>query len=323
MGAETLIPAGIGLATTLLGGKQASDKESDARNARNAQLAEFANIKIPTIEEQMLDLAKYQSAGTLTPEAIQLINQGPTALEQIQLDPRLKSAQLSALEQMSGLASGNLSQADLAGFELARRSAANEAQAKQGQIMQEMRARGQGGSGVELIARLQSNESAADRLQQNQLQQAQALQQARMQALQNQSNMASQMTNQEYQQAQNLASARDAIARYNAQNAQQIGMSNVQARNEAERANLAARQALANANIDLSNKQQIQNKDLLQTQFKNQADIAADKLRVYSGIASDADKTAGRISGMWGDIGKAASGAAAAYFNQKKQETEG
>lgn len=274
----------------LLGQKQASDAQANAERLRQDALAQYAGINIPDEDKMKLALQNYQLQGTLTPEMEQALSQGPTAYENIQVDPRLKADQMQALEQMSGLASGQVKPSDVAGFEMARRGAAAEAQAKQGQILQEMQQRGQAGSGAELLSKLTAAQSAADRQQQAQLQQAQAMQQAREQAISNLANMAGNIRNQDYSQASDLARARDIVAQQNIANSRDVQSRNVAAKNLAAASNLANKQNLSNANVDIANKQQQYNKGLAQQTFNNQMTKASGLAGQYTGQATAAQQ---------------------------------
>lgn len=301
-----------------IGQGQAASARTDAENARKEALAQFAGLKPPSIEDQMLALQQYQEQGQMNPLLEQLIQQGDSRLSDVQTDPRLQAQQLSALEQVAGLASGQVKPGDMAAFEMARRNAAGEAQAKQGQILQEMQARGQGGSGAELLARLQAAQSGADRLSAAQMQEAQAQQNARMQALQQQANMATTVRSQNYGEQSDLARARDTINQFNSQNAQGVQSRNVNNQNNAQLQNLTNRQNIANANVDIANKQQANNKGLLQNQFSNQMNIAKGMAGQYGEQADASDKQAAQTAAMWGGIGQGVGGALGAYGAAKK-----
>lgn len=316
---EALIPGAASIIGGLIGADQAGDDRDAANNARNAALAQYANLTIPDIEAQKLALEQYVNAGVLSPELEQLIQMGPTAMEGISLDPMARQKQLEALEMVSGLAEGRVQPGDIAGFELAKREASGYDQAKQGQILQEMQQRGQGGSGAELLARLKSSQSSADRLQQADLEQARKMQEARMQALSNQANMAGNLRSQDYGEQSNLAKAQDMIAQFNAQNSQNVNSRNTGARNDAQRMNLQNAQQIGNMNVDSRNKEQQYNKGLIQTQFGNQMDLASGRAAQLSGVANSRDTQAGQTAGMWGGIGQGVGQAAAAYFNKDKK----
>jgi hypothetical protein len=295
----------------------AGDREAKkSRNILRENVAQVDALKLP--ELQQLYLEQLQSAGNLTPDMEQAILQQASAMEGVSTDPRLKTQQMSALEQLAGIAETGMSPADQAAFELARRGAAQEEQARQGQILQEMQARGQGGSGIELISRLKSNQSAADRLQEAQLQQAQAQQQARMQALGQVGNLSSQVREQDFGEQARIAQATDMINQFNAQNQQGVQSRNVGSKNQAQMANLQNQQNILNQNVGLRNQQQQFNKGLSQQQFQNE--ITKQGLKTgantqlgknYSDSAANAAAIEGQLIGAVIAAGsKAASGGA-------------
>ncbi len=288
----------------LIGADQANKDRDAANAARQQALAQFAGINVPTPEEQKLLLDQYVSTGVMSPELESLINMGPTAYEGISLDPQARQAQLDSLSQMGQLAQTGMTQGDEAAYEMARRNAAAESQAKQAQILQNMQARGMGGSGVELISRLQAGQSSADRLQQAQLEEAAKKQQARMQALQSQANMAQGLRSSDYSEAARLADAKDQIARFNAANAQSLANRNTDRGNQAQQYNMSNAQRIADANVGLKNQQQQYNKGLTQQKFGNELQLAGAKAGQYGSQAQDASQRAGQTASMWGGIGQ-------------------
>ena len=304
MALPLILAAAAPIVGGLIGQEQARGARSAADKAREQALAQYANLEVPDIKSQELLLQEYALTGQMTPELEMLLQQNPTAMENISIDPRLRAEQMSALEQMSGLAEGKMNPADAAAFELARRQSAAEAQAKEGQILQNMQQRGQGGSGAELMARLQSNQSGADRLQQAELEQAKAMQNARMAALTQQANMSGQLRTQDYGEQSNLAKAKDLINQFNTQNAQGVQQRNVGTKNNAQLTNLQNQQNNANMNTDLRNKQQISNKNLIADQYQRQLQLAAAKAGQYQAQAQNNDNRAAQTAGMWAGGGQ-------------------
>lgn len=151
---------------------------------------------------------------------------------------------------------------------------------------------------------MKSTQSGAQMLQQAELEQAKAMQQARLAALQQQSSMASSLRGQDYEQAANLAKARDAIAQFNAQNSAQVNAANTQAKNTAQAANLQNAQQISSANTGLMNQQQAQNKGLIQQQFQNQMALAQGKAGQYNNQANAAQNQAANTASMYGTIGQ-------------------
>lgn len=306
----------------LMGQEAARGQLKDAKKARAAALAQYAGITVPEMEKQMLEYEMMQSAGTYNPELDQALGLGPSAMENVSTDPRLKSAQMNALAQLGGIAETGMSAADAASFELARRGAAQENQAMQGQILQNMQARGQGGSGAELIARLTGAQKSADSMQAAQLEQAKAQQAARMQALNQVGSLSSQIQNQDFNQGSRIAEAKDLINQYNAKNSQSVANANTAAKNAAQLANLQNQQNMMNQNTGLRNQQQQNNKQLYQQQFNNQVGLAAGKAGQYNSIAQASQTGAANTAGMYAGIGQGVGTAAAAYGTAKKPTTE-
>src|SRR6478736_1860803 len=303
----------VGSALLQNGANQSAQQAQSDAQAR--ALAQYLGIDVPDIVDQQLNLQQYQSAGTLDPALEQALTQGDTALAGVSTDPSLRQSQMEALQSIAGLASGNPSQADLAGYELARQNSAAEMQAKQNQILQEMQQRGQAGSGAELLAKLTGAQSGTQMLQQAQLQQAKDMQAARLAALAQQSNMASNVRNQDYSEAANTAKARDAIAQFNAQNSQAVNSRNTAAKNTAQAANLANAQQIANSNTGTMNSQQQYNKQLQQQQFQNQMNLAAAKAGQYNAQGTAAAQQGANQSAMIGQIGQGLNTALSGYFN--------
>jgi len=310
-------PAGAAIGGSIGGAIDAESAASGDRDKADAlreqALAQLTGISLPDYDKMQLALQHYQITGEITPELEAAIAQGPSAFENINVDPRLKANQMQALEQMSGLASGDIKPSDMAGFELARRNAAAEAQAKQGQILQEMQQRGQAGSGAELLARMTSAQSGADRLQQAQLQQAQAMQQAREAAISNMANMAGNIRSQDYSQASDLARARDIVAQQNVANARQVQAANVAAKNQAKQSNWTNAQDIANRNVDIANQQQQYNNNLARQKFEDQLNLGKAKAGALSGNAQASDTRAGQTADMWSGIGSAVGKGITAY----------
>ena len=288
-----------------LAGQSASRRQAkEARRMMEQALAQYAGIELPKIEDQKLFLEQLSSAGVLTPELEQAILLGPSAMEQVSVDPRLKSQQMDALKMLAGVAESGMTPADQAAFELARKNAAAENQAMQGQILQQMQARGQGGSGAELIARLKGSQSAAEALQDAQLKEAQARQTARMQAMSQVGDLSSRVRQQDFSEQSDVAKARDLANQFNVQQQVAAQRANVAARNLAQQQNLQNQQRILDANVGLRNQQQIANKSLLQQQFQNQMNLAGARAGAFTGQAGFAQQQAANTAGMYAGIGQ-------------------
>jgi hypothetical protein len=236
------------------GGDAGASEMRKATKLMEQNIARLEAIGIPSIEAQRIALESPELVGLL--EAEQL---GPSAIQGIQEDPRLKAAQMSALEEVSGLAQTGLGAEDRAALNEIRRQAAGMAQAQKATTLQQMQERGMGDSGANLIAQLQSGQAAADMASQQGDRLAAEAAAARRQALGQQASMASQMSQQQLSLAGQKASAADAIAQFNAQNRQNVGSQN-----------LSARQNIANQQAANRNQQELYNKGLIQQRFQNE-----------------------------------------------------
>lgn len=141
------------------------DGFTSARGALSRNRGLYEMINDPTYSEFIPELLKNDSAN------YELINE----------DPLLRSAQMSALQKMSGLADTGLSDVDQAGYERARRLGGQIQKAGQGAALQNAQARGVAGSGLEFAMRESANQQAAERAQEAGL--AQAADSAKQRAL--------------------------------------------------------------------------------------------------------------------------------------------
>lgn len=244
-----------GVVNSLFGGGDAGAEEMAQTNRlTREQIARLEAIGLPSIEAQRIALESPHLVGLLEAEAL-----GPSAFEQVQEDPRLKSAQLSALQEMIGLTETGLGAEDLAAFNQLRRQVAAQAKAERDTTVQQMQERGLLDSGIAAVAQFQSGAQSSNALRQQAESQAAQAAAARRAAIGQQANMATQMQQQGLQLAGQKASAKDVINQFNVQNRQ-----NVAARN------LAERQRIAEAGTATANQQQMYNTGLIQQQFQNE-----------------------------------------------------
>lgn len=304
----------------VLGNVMSQGDAGRSGDAYRQALAQYAGISVPELEK--LNLDQLSSVGALNPQMEQALGLGPSAMEGIALNPEMRAKQMEALQMFSDRAHQGLTPEDQAAFELARRSAAGEAQAKEGQILQNMQSRGMGGSGAELIARLQNGQSSADRQQQAGLQQAMASQQAKMAAAQQYGNMASGLRGQDFNEQSNVAQAKDLINRINQQNAQSVQQRNVGSSNQAQQFNLQNNQSIANQNVGLRNQQQMYNKGLAQQNFQNQMQRAGGLAGQYNNMGNYYGQQAQNTASMWSGLGKGIGGAFMGY-NQMQNANKG
>lgn len=254
-----------------MGSKNSGKKEMKAAVAiMQQQMAKLEALGVPTIEAQQIVLQNPELVGLL--EAEQL---GPSAMEGVNVDPRMREAQFQALEEMAGLSQTGLGAEDIAAMNRLRRDVSSQAQAEQASILQNAAETGNLDSGNTLLAQLNANQAQANRASSEADQMAARASQARREALGMKANLATSMGQDDFNRKSSIAQAQDAISRFNSQNRQNVNQYN-----------LDARQNIANQKAANANQQQIHNKALIQQKFQNDFQKASGQAGVASGIAN-------------------------------------
>lgn len=181
-----------------------------------------------------------QSYDQLTPAEMQ-----ETALAGVQYDPRMLEYEMSALRALEEQGREGLTAQDKAAIAAAERQAGQAARGRRGAIEQGMRSRGISGSGLDLVAQLQSAESANELAAMKALEQGALSSQRRTQGQLQAGQMAGQIGQRQYQTAAEKAAAQDAIRQFNAQNRMQAQQFNIQNAQQLAANKLGAQQAAA------------------------------------------------------------------------------
>lgn len=267
---------------------------------------------VPPIEAQRIVLE--------TPEVVGLEQLPPelqSRMAEVTTDPRLKEAQMGALEQMQQLSQSGLTPGEAAAQELSLRQARSGAAARDAAIRQDLAERGQLSGGAEIAMRQIAGQQGAQNASDAALQaQAQAQQRA-LQALAQSGQMSGQIRGQDFSEAAQKASAADAIARYNQQNTSETARRNLERQQQAENLRASARQ-----------QEEIANKGLLAQDYQNRmakaqavANAKIGQAGAYSGAADRAMKSgaaaAQGASSMWQGIGQGAQAAGLGYMAYK------
>lgn len=257
----------VGAIAGQLGPKGDPGAAAEAAGAKKAALAEMMGLTVPELEKYYPEM--YQYAGNLADQidVEKAIELGPTAMEGVAADPRLKEAQMQTLARLAEVGEGGLTAGDMAALQQVRRGAASEAQAKQKQIMQDMQQRGQAGSGAELIARLQGAQSGADRQGAMGLDVAKNAQQRALEAMLQQGQMAGNMRTQDFGEQAKIAQAKDIVNQWNAQQAAGREQRRVADRNRALERDLRTKQQMEQDRAALENQAQMKEWERQQKMF--------------------------------------------------------
>lgn len=164
--------------------------------------------------------------------------QGPTNLAGIEVDPRLVDAQMGALTSLQGIAdSGGLTLADEAALNRIQSQTAQADRGRREAIMQNMRASGMGGSGMDLLAQLQSSQAATDSASQQGLDVAGMAQQRALDAIMRGGGLAGDIRGQQFGEQATIRSAQDEIDAFNAANLTRGSQFNTSAINQGNQFN--------------------------------------------------------------------------------------
>lgn len=336
----------------LMGDQSAYDKK--AMNAINENKKLWQDMPDLALDE--ITPENYQWQGDLNLEGISGVpdvgyQDIGTNNWEFQNDPALRERQMNSLGALDEIVEGGgFTLADKANLSKIQNDAAQGDRGRRDAIMQSMQARGMGGSGMELLAQLQSSQAATDRTSQAGMDQAGMAQQRALDAIMNQGAMAGSLRSQDFGENAQRAQALDAISKFNAQNRLNNNQFNANKNlntqqfnagvgNQAATANWQGKQGIANQNTEAANQAQMHNKFAIPT---TKYDAKTQKIGGISaanqGIAQaqtaagdrDANKNAAILSGvatiaggaMAGPVGAAVANQAVSSDKRGKEDIE-
>jgi hypothetical protein len=165
---------------------------------------------------------QYTSAGDLA----------DSGMANIKTDPRYAAHEQAALADLEQISKDGMSARDLA--DLARNDSRVNRQAagRQGAIRQNMAARGMSGSGMDLVAQMQSSQDATENQALASMEKNAQAQEGRRQAISQRGQLSGQLSARDFQQQAMQAQAQDSINRFNQANRQQVMNNNTQGANQ-------------------------------------------------------------------------------------------
>lgn len=311
-----------------------------ASNLMREAYAQYGDVIAPEIEKYDPQMLQYlgdvnyeelRSQGDLTYSDV------GTDFNNISVDPRFKENQMASLGALDEIiAGGGFNATDRANLTRAQNEAAQGDRGRRDAIMQNMQMRGVGGSGMELLAQLQSSQAATDRSAQAGLDTNALAQQRALDAIMQSGQMSGQMRGQEFGEKSSVAQARDAIAKFNAANRLDVNRSNrdygtdinkynTDMANRAMDRNVDTRQNIANQNVSTQNQAQQVNRDIAQNKFDNDMAIRQARANALSGQAGMYQgrgvAKASETGKMGGQIIQGVSAAYAGRDKEKKDDT--
>lgn len=263
-----MLPAIIGGAIGVASLINQQNQQKAQMDAANRAQDIINQVPLPILKEYYPEL--YQQVVALNPEAEQAVTLGQTSMTGVSTDPALRQAQMNALLKLQDVSETGMSATDQARLAQIQTEQQAALRGEQGAIQQNLATRGMGGGMSEMVAKQIAAQGAANRMAQQGLDVKSQAEQRALQALMQSGQLGGQMQQQEFGQQAQVAAAKDAIAKFNAANLQNVGSANVQARNLAQQQNAQMAQQAAQQSVAEKNKAQLYNLGLAQQQYQNQ-----------------------------------------------------
>jgi hypothetical protein len=299
----SLLAAAAPIIGGLIGQGQAAGARTAAENDAKNALGAIQNVQLPDIDKMRLALEQYQSMGGLTPSMETAQTLGPTALQNIQLDPKYNEYTMAALQKMADVSQQGLPEVDRAQLQNILSAGSLQNTAQQKAILENRAMRGMGGSGDELAAQLSASQAGTNKAANDAMQLAAIAAQRKLDATGKLGDLAQQLQKTQYGMGKDAADASDLISRFNAQQMQGVGARNVDRSNLAAAGNLSSAQGISDRNVDLRNKQQQFNKALNQQEFENEMRKAGSVSSGFQNMSNLNAGTAANTANQWAQIG--------------------
>jgi hypothetical protein len=329
MGVADVVIGGAGaLASGALGLSERDKATKLAAQNFQAAVSAYLSAIIPDPAQQAILLKQYKVTGKMDPRLEQAFKQAKTHMSEVQGNPALEDAQMSALSSLQNIAQngGHTLEQDAYLNKLQQQVNA-ENRGRQGAIEQKYASRGMGQpGGLALAAEEMNNQSMTEKENQASMDAAAQAQHNALGALQSEGDLAGKKRTQDFNQAASVAQAKDSIDRFNTEMAQGVESRNTATANKAQQLNLENEQRVADKNTETSNYQERYNKELQQKQYENQLARARGVSGAYASQGGFNERTGENDANAWGNIGqgflKTSLGVGDALGKQKKDVTE-
>jgi len=310
--AAPIVGGAMGMFSASAGRKQAAA-------AAAAAYAELQKIGMPPDLSRELILKQFQSEGILTPELEQDINLQASQVAQIAEDPRLRGAQLEALNTLGQVSRSGLRAEDRGAFNELRAATQRDSEAKRQQILQQMQAQGMGSSGANLMAQLQSAQAAEDTQSAGADRLAAEASRRALDAVAQRANLAGGVRSQDFSANETRSRALDDRNRFLYENSASRQRANIAAQNQAQGSNLANKQRLSEMNVGQANTETQRQNQAKRDYWQDQLSLAQAKANALNNQGSMAQQSGQAQASMYGGLGSAIGQGFAAYgANQPK-----
>lgn len=298
-------------------------KDSGAEALLQEATTGLKSLKSPTAEDLTYQLDQLVQQGVITPEQAKTYLQEGTSFSDISTDPRLRDAQMAALSSLQDIAnSGGLTAIDKAKIgEITSRLGQEERGAREA-IVQRSAEQGRGGTPLELAALLENQQGSATRASQEGADVAAMAEQRALEALTNAGNLGGQIRSQEFGEQSDIASAKDLMARFNAEHLNTSEEANAARRMTAQEQNLAERQRIADANAGIRGENRSIAADAKQTAYENELDKRKSIAAALSAQAQDKIERAKRHDAFIGNLVGTAGTVSAAAVSKSDERSK-
>jgi hypothetical protein len=230
LGRMVVDPLGVGIGDAIFGAPEGPDYSASEAE----QQAAMDEAKNATNEFAAGGPAVYSSGDNLQWKGLGPAEKlGSSALGQISTDPKYKEVELAALRDLEEQSKNGFTAADRADMAKVEASANRANRGRIGAIQQNMQARGMSGSGMDLVAQMQSAQDSAEIEAMRALETEARMQGRKQDATSRMGSLAGSLQSRDFQQEATKASAKDFIDRFNVQNSNENARYNNQGSNQA------------------------------------------------------------------------------------------
>ncbi len=301
-----MIPAMIAAGTAAYGAYQANSAKKlseQAMKMREEARRAIEAVYTPNVDSMKVNLDKLIQQGIITPEEAQASLVEHNAYDDINVDPRLRGAQMEALQGLQDVYhGGGMTAIDKSRLQQIQDEQSTFEKGQREAILDNSRRRGTSGSGMEIAAQLISQQEGANRAGRAGLDVAAEAQKRALEAMTNAGQLGGQIEDRSYGEDAKKAAAANAIAEFNASNTQQVNMANTNAKNAAKAMNLSESQRIADTNTTNENTNRTRNADLLQRDYENRMNKATNVANAMNGQASSMDTRYGQDQAFNGGL---------------------
>lgn len=309
----------IAAAGALYSANQQSQDAASNRRMIQQQMDLINSVPLPVLKEYYPEL--YRQAVILNPQLEKDISAGPSAMESISMDPKLRQAQMNALSKLEDIGTqGGMTAQDRSRLAQIESEQAANVQGATGAIQQQMATRGLSGGMSELVQKQMAAQQSANRAAQQGMDVKAQAEQRALDAIMQSGQLGGNIRGQDFGEQERIAQAKDLINRFNVEGARSMQSRNVAGQNQAQFQNAQMAQQAANLSTEAKNQAQQRNLGLSQQQYENRLRQTGAQIPVMQSGLQNQIASQQQRNQMIGGLVQAGAQFAGGY--QSKPETE-